>query len=213
MRYYLRTFYAIFKTTALDIAVGLLFAHLLSKLFHYQDLSFFAYFWGVIFALLPDIDTASVFWKEKLYADHRSWPHYPLLMFVIIFPIVAISSFLLLGFISFFYLSLAFCGLLWHYLHDSWDNIENEEGIQWGAPFFSYNRYVISVSPSLDAKKGWFVLTGSFVKRVADKTIQRMKERKETAMEFWEKHYMKETWDAYQGVVILFVAVLIVWLV
>jgi hypothetical protein len=213
MRYYLRTFYAIFKTTALDIAVGILLAHVLIKFFHYQDLSFFAYFWGVVFALLPDMDTMFVFRKEKLYADHRSWPHYPLLMFMIVLPIVAIYSYLFVGFISFFYLSLAFGGLLWHYLHDSWDNIENQEGVQWGAPFFSYNRYVISVNPSLNNKKGWFVLTGYFVKRVADKTIQRMKERKETAMEFWEKHYMKETWDAYQGVVVLFVAILIVWLV
>lgn len=213
MKYYIKTAYAIFKTTAFDVAVGIIVTHSLIRLFDYQSANLLTYFFGVFFALLPDFDTLFMIRQEKMYANHRSWPHFPGLMFLIVTPIISIWSYLILGYISFFHLLLAILSLFWHYLHDSWDNIENEEGIQWGAPFFSYNRYVISIKPAQDAKKSWLVITRAFFRRVTDKTIQRIKEKKETATEFWEKHYMQETLDAYRGVIILLVSILFVWFV
>lgn len=211
-KYYLKTINAIFKTTALDIAIGIFATHILVILFDVIPEPS-VYFFGIFFALLPDFDTLFMFRAEKIYANHRSWPHFPLLMLMLVLPAVSVWSYFIFGFVSFFHLLLASLSLVWHYVHDSWDNIENEEGVQWGAPFFSYNRYVISVRPLANDKKSWFVITRAFVRRVTNKTLKRIKAKQETAIEFWEKHYMKETLEAYQGVIVLLMAILFVWVV
>jgi len=212
-KFWLKTLYAIFKATAFDVAIGLFVAHMIVKLFDHTSTGVTFYLFGIFFALLPDFDTIFQFFGEKVYADHRSWPHYPSLMFLIVLPLVSTWSYFSQGHISYTHLLLASVSLLWHYLHDSWDNAENEEGIQWGAPFFSFNRYVISIKPVADTKKSWLMLTRALVRKVTDNTLQRINEKKETAMEFWEKYYMKETLDAYRGVIILVVSILFVWTV
>jgi len=213
VKFFLKTAHAIFKSVSFDVAIGIIATHALVLFFGYYPEEITTYLFGILMALLPDIDTLYMFRRDKFYADHRSWPHYPLLMFLIVVSAVSLWSYFYFGYISYFHLLLASSCLFWHYLHDSWDNAENEEGIQWGAPFFSYNRYVISIRPLEEKNKSWFVLTRAFMRRVTDKTIRRVKENRETAIEFWEKHYMKETLEAYQGVIILVIAILFVWIV
>lgn len=212
-KYYLKAANAIFKSISFDVAIGIIVTHVLVLIFGHYPGTYTVYIFGIFMALLPDIDTLFMIRKDRFYADHRSWPHYPVLMFLIVLPAVSLWSYLYFAYVSDFYLLLAGSCLFWHYLHDSWDNIENEEGIQWGAPFFSYNRYVISVRPLADDKKSWFVITRAFVRRVTNKTLKRIKAKQETAIEFWEKHYMKETLEAYQGVIVLLMAILFVWVV
>lgn len=111
-----------------DIGIGIILAWLTSETFS-VDFSWSFILFGVVFSLLPDVDTIFHLRSGKEVGshkghDHRDFWHYPL----IYIPIGTI----LFAFISFPYAFLFAVASFIHFLHDS---IGIGWGVQWLYPF------------------------------------------------------------------------------
>jgi hypothetical protein len=201
-----RFIFGVLLAIALDIAVGMAITYSMVMIYDFPITNYLVYAFGITMALLPDVDTISVIDRNNIYIDHRKWPHHPsILLFFFVYPFLVFSSLYFLGYILWFYIILATLCILWHCFHDSWDTPDNEEGIQWGAPFISDDHYVIPVSIETlqNEKVPW-------VKRVKNKTIKRIKRKKETAEEWLQKHYLNNTIDNYFGIIFLALMIVVV---
>lgn len=104
-----------------DVGSGLLATHIISKIFEYPVTPAF-YLGGICFALLPDIDLAWQWLRERRINDlHKTLPHYPLVML----PLVHHAT----GHWSGFWSLAGPLAMFFHYIHDSL-------GESWGLAWF-----------------------------------------------------------------------------
>jgi hypothetical protein len=178
-----------------DIAFGVFFAHLSIKSCHHFGHPLFTYLFGVFFALLPDVDALAMkIFRGKIMADHRDWPHWPILI---------IPAGAAIWYFSPFYAVLAGLCLLEHYVHDSLNIKENDMGIRWFAPF-NQNYYLISWRRIKNA--------GIFA-RLSKRRINKIRGRRETIDRWLEKHYLHPTVSSMVGGMLLAFTIIlaIVW--
>ncbi|OGM98190.1 MAG: hypothetical protein A2735_00585 [Candidatus Yanofskybacteria bacterium RIFCSPHIGHO2_01_FULL_41_21] len=117
------------QTTFPDISMGLLVAHVTTKLVNRR--TFEMYLASVFFALLPDIDTGlQIFFSKKLDTHHRDLTHLPLVVIG-----VALSATLF----SPLFGTIAAASLLLHFLHDSIGFDEGGWGLKWFWPFSKHS--------------------------------------------------------------------------
>lgn len=174
-----------------DIFLALIISSVVMKLYNFDSHIAITYFFGIMFATFPDIDALSHLLKKgNIYADHRDWTHYP----IIIFPI-----FVLIAMFSLPHAIIAALCLIFHYIHDSLDIKENEGiGIKWLAPFKT-NVYLIS----LNKIKNWQLITKAKLQQ-----IKKFEQQKETMVKWVNKNYLAINESSVAGIIAL-VAIII----
>ncbi len=177
---------------SIDIAFGIFFAHLFLKLYDPAVWPLFAYGFGIVFCLAPDLDVLVMrFTRGRIMADHRTWMHWPIL----IAPIFLLVS----CFSSPFAILAVFC-LLEHYVHDSIDIEENDEGIRWFAPF-NYNHYLIS----------WQKIKNlEIFARLSGRRLRKIKNKKETMNSWLAEHYLRPTASSIVGGLLLAASIIMI---
>jgi len=182
---------ALFLAGAIDGSIGVFLAHVLSKALNYPP-SFEIYFWGLIFALSPDIDVfLQKIFEKKCDGNHRKYLHYPL---------GVIPLFVVMCYFSLFWASLVCLCLLIHFIHDSGGNEENRWGIKWLKPF-SDNYYQF-----FGKKRKKFFIVLEWTPREIEKRVS----------EDWDswlnKNYLKFPAESFLGAILgAFTLILVLW--
>lgn len=161
---------------------------------------------GMFFALLPDIDLVIPLAKKflgkflgklitinqcEIDGRHKDkWTHYPIVMI----PLATIVMYRVAPFCS----VLALCGLLSHFVHDSWqrDGDKQGGGVRWLAPF-GKNYYQFF---SRRAK-------GGKLKLVVSWTPEEVQEVFDETLEQWlSATFLKFTWENAIGIITFLLA-------
>jgi len=121
----------------LDVGMGILIFHLLSRAFGYL-MPWYWYGFGIFFSLFVDCDIlVNRLTKGRIAEDHHKFlTHYPLPMFllVVVSVILVAKGFGAENRFAWFLATTAFACLFSHYLHDSLGD-DTKIGIRWLWPF------------------------------------------------------------------------------
>lgn len=212
-----KLFVGFFLASATDMAMGIIYAWIWLRIFSWPG-NFFIYFFAVIASILPDIDAVICRKKEhdegEFYSEHRSWPHWPMMMI----PLSVFGVFLFLSFESFwvnyfladtlevilFFSSLTIVCELSHYIRDSLNFKENGTGIQWVAPFVSYDYFLLNfhivfhffIKRTETKKEG-------LIKIIKEEAARRLHARKEKIDDWLEKYYPEQSISSFYGLIFL----------